>query len=624
MRLELPKPGNGRGDDARMMYAAATMATTRAGMMREAGYGSAANDVMFTLPRMFDPSRRGMMGTSYGSYGGDINLLEFDENEEIRKKVLLGCRNIAKTHPVVNSCISVYSRYPLAGISLNHADADLERFYTELFIEDLDFENFLIDLGKSFWTDGTSFVYGNWSDSLGLWVGEDLLDPLTMRVERVPFAAEDVVYMVPQDDLKEFARGQTPEGVMFRSRYPEMADAIMRGEDIPISMDRLTMIANKDRPSELWGTPVLLRAWNTLRLEDRMQQAMQATADRLYAPLIMFTIGGQLPDGTTFIPSAAMLDAFRTNLDAALASEFRAIVTHDGVKAVDVIKGDRLQTFKNDMDMYDDRIFMAFGLSSSILKPQTGTYATSALELQLATQMMASYQKMLIAVYNKQAAFIAAAQEHYEYEKKGDSSEVVTERKEVWDPDAGDGEGAYVVKDVPKLSYPKMTFDVINFRDEQKEREFRMALRNAGVPIADDDIAIGVDIDLADSADKYNDEQVKKKVDEARRTTAIFDATMKQGYVVPPDAKEYMERGIPPFRLKSAVDSFRDEDDAADHKLDLKYDNEVANDMMDGLFDDSEAVFDSDVENQVKQRPDESDDWRGSAPTEFNQTSTGS
>ena len=607
MKVNLPNNNVVTAGDAQTRYEVATVASphpmAKIGSMEKEG----AN-VAFTMPTVFDPARKGMtQGSRYNMMSG-YDLLQFDENEEMRNKILLACRNIGKTHPIVNSVVSVYSRFPVQGIKLQHSDSEYERFYTELFLEDLDYKSFFIDIGKVYWIDGNAFAWGNWSDDLGLWVGEDILDPMTIRVERVPFINEDLIYLVPQQELKEYVRGNTVQGRMFAKRFPDMAEAIQRGQDILMSNDRVIMLANKDRPSDLWGTPIMLRAWNTLLLEDRMNAAMRATAERLYAPLTLFTIGGSLPNGDTYIPSAGALNAFRANLDAALSSDFRAIITHAGVQAQEVIRGDRMNNFKNDMDMYDERIMMAWGLTPSIFKPQSGAYATSALEFQLAAQMMASYQQMLINLYNRRAAFVAEANEHYEYEKKGESLSPVCEQKEVWDPDANDGEGGYVVKTVPKLSWPKMTFDVINFKDEQKEREFRMQLRKEGIPIADDDIAIGVDIDLEDSAAKFNEEQKKKKIDEARREQQIFEATKKQGIVIPPDTKTYMEKGIPPLDLQAFVEEYKDESDSTTGA-------DAVNDrlMLDSIYDVSNNDLDMGFANEsdVRGRPYESDEMRG-------------
>lgn len=601
MRINLPKNEISAASNT-VMFDTATIASTHS-MHKAGGLYSTGGDVAYSMPRLWDPSMYGMAGSSTVQSGFDI--LRFDEDRSVRERVLLGLRNVAKTHPVCRSCCEVYSRFPLQGLKLQHSNKEYERFFTELFLEDLDFENFLTDVGKSFWIDGTAFVFGNWSDELGLWVGEDILDPLMMDVRRIPFASEDVIYMIPSDDLKQLARGQSMEGIRFRQLFPEMADAIQRGQDIPMSSDRVTMIANKDRPSDLWGTPIMLRCWNTLRLEDRMNSAMQATADRLYAPLIMFTVGGQLPDGTQYIPSAGALDAFRANLDAALSSDFRAIVTHSGVQSQEVIKSDRMSNFKNDMEMYDSRIFMAWGLSESILKPQNQTYAASAMEFQLAAQMLASYQKVLAKIYLKQAAFVAESQEMYEYEKKGDNLQTIYENREVWDENAGDGEGAYVVKKLPKLAIPKPVFNVINFRDEQKEREFLQALKKEGIPISDDDLAIGVDIDLENSADKYIAEMKKKKLDESRMNLAIFRAALEQDLPIPPDARKYMESAIPPDEYDALVEQYRGKGTSVPGDIGT----EISGDMS-GL---GVGAFDGEVGGSS--RPPESDEQREDMPT---------
>ena len=592
MKVELPKNNIVSTDDASRIvasrYDAATVSSTH---VRTAAFAN--GDVAFALPKTWDPARHGM-STSYGAYGG-ADLMEFDTNDQVRREILMGCRNIAKTHPVVGAAISVLSRYPIRGIRLEHEDQDMQRFYQELFLDDLGMESFFIDVGKSFWTDGTAFVFGNWNDDLGLWVGEDILDPTLMRCEHMPFVGKDAYYMVPSDEMRQLVRGQGEAALEFRAHYPQMWDAVMRGEDIPVSEDRLTVLANKDRPSDTYGTPTMLKAWNTLRLEDRMQSAMQATADRLYAPLVMFTVGGTLPDGTQYIPSAKALDAFRDNLDATLASNFRVLVTHQGVQSNEVIRQTTMSSFKQDVDMYDERILMAYGLSTSLLKPNSGTYATSALEFQLASQIMATYQQMLIGVYSKQAAFVAEAQHHYEKDSDGN---VVTERREVWDPD----EGEYKVKDVPKLDYPAMKFETVSFKNQQEERKFRMELRNAGVPIADNDIAIGVDVDLEGSAKRYNEEQIKKQMDEARRNLGMYDSAREQHLPVPPNAATYLKNGIPPKEIEDVVEKFRDS---------IAPYNETPDGDVERSVSPSRRTTDvEDIESQTgtRGRPDESDE----------------
>lgn len=546
IRINLPQMhGADDSEHVRMLYDSATRNSTHVASL---GTGSPS----FALPKQFDPSRRGMQ-TAYGAYGAD-DIMQFDTNDEIRNRILLACRNIQETHPVVAACISVISRYCVQGLKLQHQDADMERFYTELFLEDLDFEDFLVQVGESYWCDGMAYIYGSWSDELGVWTGEDILDPTGVKIVHIPFGVEDVFEMVPGQELKDALRSQSDNAILFKKQHPDIYKAVMSGQNITLSNDRVTFIAQKSRPSKTYGTPPMLKAWDTLRLEDRLHNAMEATADRLYAPLLMFTIGGTLPNGDHYIPSSTALDAFRDNLDLALASNFRAIVTHDGVSSTEVVRmGNNLSAYKQDLDMYDARIFSAFGLSDAIMKPQSGTYATSALEFQLTSQILASYQKVLKGIYNRQAAMVAEAQQHYQKDNDG---EVLYDRRLMWDPDADDGAGAEVVKETPKLDFPEIMFNNIDFKDEQNERDFRMKLKQAGVPIADSDIAVGVDFDLNASRDKFNDEQIEKSVDEARVQSSIFNATYKQGLPVPAETAAYFKDGITPEEYESLVKKF--------------------------------------------------------------------
>ena len=549
IRVNLPeqKPKDD-SDKVRMLYEAATLGSTHSDGTRTAGIGTGSPS--FALPKRWDPSRRGMQ-TNYGAYGTD-DLLSFDTNKQQRDRILMACRNIMDTHPVVSSCIEVIARYVVQGIRLIHKDPDLQRFYTELFLEDLDFQNFLIQVGESYWCDGMAYVYGEWSDDLKVWTAEDILDPTGVQIVHTPFGIEDTFELVPNRELMRNITSGGANSEKFRQMYPEMYNLIAAGHNVPLSNDRMTFIALKNRPSKTYGTPPMLKAWNTLRLEDRLQNAMEATADRLYAPLIMFTVGGKLPNGDNFIPSANALDAFRDNLDLALSSNFRAIVTHDGVSSQEIVRsGNNMSAYKQDLDMYDERIFEAFGLSDAIMKPQSGAYATSALEFQLTSQILSTYQKTLIGIYNRQAAMVAEGQKHY---LKDDQGEVIYDRRLQWNSETGEDE---VIK-TPKLDFPEMQFDTINFKDEQQERQFMMTLKNAGVPISDSDLAVGVDVDLESSREKYNDEQIQKSVDEARVQESIFNATLKQGLPVPVSTAQYYNNTIPNSDAVDVLNKFRD------------------------------------------------------------------
>jgi hypothetical protein len=219
---------------------------------------------------------------------------------------------------------------------------------------------------------------------------------------------------------------------------------------------------------------------------------------------------------------------------------------------------------------------------------------------------MSSYQRTLANVYEKQAAMVAEAQRHYAKDENGDT---VYELREVWDDDEGD----YVVKKVPKLDFPALKFEVINFRNEQDERKFRMELKREGMPISDDDLAIGVDIDLEASRKRYNEEQVTKKTDESRRNMAIFKSLWEQGLPIPPDVAKYMNDAITKGDAKEIVDRWRDVIDSSGATYDsLQIDHEPEDKR--GL---TRVVKDDEISTDDNEgdRPDISDEQRDGMPT---------
>ena len=519
------------------------------GQHKEASVGNAGG-LSIATPRIFDPRSSQSIRSDYGD-----GMLNMDKNKAQRDLLFEYCRLFYKTHPVIGACIDVYSTFPVAGVHIDDEDSSLKQFYSELFLDDLNYEQFMKDLGREYWTTGNAFPFANWDKDLGIFTTEELLDCTDIEIHRIPFAKSNIYELIPSEYMKTLARGSEYDSNVFRSEFPEMVDCINRSKNIPVSNDVLSHLARKDRQSDCFGTPVMLRAWNTLKLEDRMHSAMQAIADRLYAPLIMFKMGTLIGD-QPWVPDAGTMDKFRQKLDIALSSDFRAIVTHFAITAEEVIKTGSMSAFKGDADMYDEKLFMCFGLSSSILKGgnQTGAtnYASSALQMELCSQYLATYQTNLVNHYNRRAKFVAEANGHYETEKQGDIRKIVYEQRKVYNEETEEFE----IKDVPKLHYPKIEMETINFRDDEKIREFKRQLRQDGVPISNEELVVGIDIDLKASAEKLKQEQINTTVLEMEKNTALLEIALAKGLIVPPEVVTYAKTGIAPFKFQKMLEEF--------------------------------------------------------------------
>jgi hypothetical protein len=100
------------------------------------------------------------------------------------------CRLLYVTHPIVSACIDVYSKLPMQGMHFECKDPQLVDFYTELFFDQLNYEDFLLDLGRQYWLAGESWALGGWNETLGIWEEDQLVNPDDVEVEKSLFLPE--------------------------------------------------------------------------------------------------------------------------------------------------------------------------------------------------------------------------------------------------------------------------------------------------------------------------------------------------------------------------------------------------------------------------------------------------
>lgn len=541
MPLNLPRHGNGLDKSQEIQRRFEKLGAENLSDVRTASPYQTQGDVSFAVPRYFDPRYQNPMGVENGR-------LDLYGNEEQRKKLQEWMRVFYDTHPIVGSIIDMYSRYPVSGIDLRDNDPEIKKFYEELFMNDLDYESLLIDIGREFWLIGECAAFGTWDEQLGIWVAEDLLDTGNLEVERMPFSTETSFWLNVDDDMRSMVNSGSPESAMFREQQPELWSIISKGEQIPISEDNLFWACRQSRRGDLRGTPILLRALRTLRMEDRMSSAMQATAERLYSPMIMFKLGMKMDDGTPLMPTPGMINQFKNNFNAALNSDFRAIFTHFMVEEKELFTNFRLGNWKQDWDMFDEKIYACFGMSADMVKAsQSQTYASTALRFDLISQFMKTHQRTLLNFYRKRARKVAEAQEFWETDEDGN---IVQETYKTVDEETGEE----VIVQKPKPHFPEMRMRVINFRDEKTQREFLESLRKNEIPVSGEDLAVGVDIDLSESADKLKEEKIRNSVKEAETHMAILEATAGQGLPIPPATKKFFKDGVMPLRFKDWFD----------------------------------------------------------------------
>lgn len=462
---------------------------------------------------------------------------DFTKPEELRK-IREFCRLLYMTHAVVAACVDIYSKLPLQGMSIKCKDEQLVEFYTNLFLDDLNYEDHLVKMGRQYWLAGECFSIGAWNETLGVWEDEQLINPDDVEVETSLFLNAPRYMMRLPESLRTILTERSPawEYQQLMQEYPELAQYTGEDDLMPVSNYIMYQLRFEADDYSNRGVSILMRAFRTLIQEEMLMTALDAIADRLYTPFIVAKLGASATDlGTTvpWIPTADQKAEFSQAMDAALAADFRVLITHFATEIESLFGRENVPDLTNDFDRINERILMAFGLSQTMLTGASAgeTYAADALNRDVVTQLLSHYQRKLKQFFKARAEIVAEAQEHYDYEVRNGERYLVTE--EIYEVDEETGEGRIIEQ--PKLLIPELEFKILNLTDEQAQAEFIEALAAAGVPIPLRFRIQTTGFDFDEMLEIAQQEKVALAVAEQETRKETYKALLAAGLPIPDD-----------------------------------------------------------------------------------------
>lgn len=524
-----------RGENQALVDAMGSKRINSQRLRRQSSMTSATpmgGDVYNAIPRFYDP-------LEYWDLAG-IPWNVADEGH--RHKLHKWMRLYYATHYLVPILIDIFTRFPLVGMELECKDPEIKKIYEGIFLENLNYEDFLVALGREFWLCGEAFPLGSFDEDLGVWEHEELINPEDVVINNFPLLNTQQLKIVPPDYLRRIAQTKNParEWYMLQENYEDLIPYLLKGEHIPISPVMFRQVANKLNHWDDHGTPILLRGLRTLLHEEKLLASQDAIAERLYSPFLLAKLGiMDMGDGLPpYLPTPDELESVRDDIDVALSSDFRVMVHHFGLDLTSVFGREQMPRLGDDFDRIERRLMQVFGVNPSLLSAGTNSqpYASSALQAEFMNQILRTFQKMLKLHFKERALIVAEAQGHQEYERKGQSRIPVFERIVIFDE-----EGNKQVKEVPKLLVPDLKFATFDLRDEATERQFLQSLRQEGVPIPDNKLMVGIDWDMKDVIEEYNDELKTKTIAQQRAKMETYIALTIQGLPVPLDLKAECE-----------------------------------------------------------------------------------
>ena len=356
------------------------------------GYQRPTDDVAaeMRLNRRVAMRRQGALGDGMGGGSGGFmmatarprdpmfywrqNNLPYDTNSPAElAKIRAFCRLLYQTHPIVAACTDIFTKFPLQGMEFVCKDSKLEDFYGALFVDQLKYPKFLKDVNREYWLTGEAWPLGSFSETLGVWQDEELLNPDNVTVEQSPLLKEPRFLIELPETLRKVLQNKSPKWeyeAIVRS-FPELLAYTGENSRMPVSnmlMQQLKFTGDTFNPR---GVPILLRGFRPIIQEEMLNAAMDAVADRLYTPLLLVRLGASASDlGTEvpWIPTRDDLDAFNEELDLAMSADFRVLTHHFATQIDSVFGRENMPDMSADFDRIEDRILMVYGLSRTMLQ----------------------------------------------------------------------------------------------------------------------------------------------------------------------------------------------------------------------------------------------------------------
>ena len=457
-----------------------------------------------------------------------------EDPDEQTRKIRDWARLIYTTHYLVPSMIDIYSRFPLLGMEFAHPDKRVNEFFSELFWDGLQYQDFLYSLSREHWLIGDVFALGSWNDGIGAWEADELINPNDVVVAKNRALRTYQYHIKVPEEVKKLVETRQPEKeyAMLMAMYPDVVEYARKDVEIPVSDVLMKGIPYKTNPWSEHGTPILMRAFRQLMMEESLQASMEAISDRLYSPLILATLGLPDVDGDgPWVPDAEELGALRDDLSMAINADFRLMVYHHGLQIQNAFGRESMPRLDQDFYRIQANYMMVFGIGSELLQggKSGATYASGALNRELITQMLTTHQHQIKHFIQGRMRAVAERQGFYEYRNVGGHPVPIMETVLVVDEETG----AQFVEERPKLAIPDIIFQSMSLQDETVEHQFLQQLAGMGLPVSFQTFTRNVGIDFEDELETRKKEKVDLVIAEQQTKKDIFDRCFQLQLPIP-------------------------------------------------------------------------------------------
>lgn len=320
-------------------------------------------------------------------------------------------RSFFALNPIVHNAITLHSTYPIAKLNIKSKNQKVEKFFSQM-IEEIDLMNMAVLAAQEFWILGEAFIYAELDESKGKWSRLMILNPDYVNVQRSVIAAEPIISLRPDENLRRVVNGNQPSDIQQRKQLdPSIVEHVLRNENIPLNNFYIHHMARRISPYEIRGTGLIVSCFRALMLWDKLRESKYAQADNMVNPLTLVKIGNQ-----EFRPSPVDLEHWRNVFEEAQYDKDFKIFTHDAVTVDRVGYGQGIYDTSNDVQQLIKEIYIGLMVPSVIMDGSDTTYATGSVALDVLRQRYMQFRQMMTSwLKRKIFAPISQINDFYEY-----------------------------------------------------------------------------------------------------------------------------------------------------------------------------------------------------------------
>jgi hypothetical protein len=320
-------------------------------------------------------------------------------------------RSFFALNPIVHNAITLHSTYPIAKLNIKCKDPAIEKFFAQM-IDEIDLMNVCTMIAQEYYILGEAFVYGELNEATGKWSRLMILNPDYINVQRSVIAAEPIISLRPDENLKRVVFGNKPADIQQRKQLdPSIIEHVRRNENIPLNNFYVSHIARRISPYEIRGTGIIVSAFRPLMLFDKLRECKYAQADNMINPLTLVKIGD-----AEFKPGPADLEHWRNVFEEGESDKNFKIFTHNSVTVERVGYGQGIYDTSNDITQLIKEIYIGLMVPSVIMDGSDTTYATGSVALDVLRQRYMQFRNYMSSwLRNRVFAPISQINDFYEY-----------------------------------------------------------------------------------------------------------------------------------------------------------------------------------------------------------------